>query len=109
MFTWMDKLIPGPNANSYKHWGTYMSGTPLAKPEPKNKEHQCAVANASEAWGGKTSKPWGWASQDCSAQHVYMCRISSGWRGWLLQPLPSAVRRYPAAPHQRSRQWLPGP
>jgi hypothetical protein len=81
IFTWVDKLIPGPTANSYKNWGTFMSGTPLAKPEPKNRDHQCAVANATQAYGSRTVRPWGWASQDCSAHHVYMCRISSRWRG----------------------------
>ena len=25
-FTWMDKLIAGPNATSYRHWGTYVVG-----------------------------------------------------------------------------------
>ena len=77
LFTWVDKLIPGPGANSYKNWGTFMSGTPMARPEPKNKEHQCAVANATQAWGNKNVKPWGWASQDCNQQQVFMCRVSS--------------------------------
>jgi hypothetical protein len=80
-FMWMDKLIPGPLASSYKHWGTFMSGTPQARPEPKSREHQCAVANASQAYGGRTMQAWGWASQDCSRPQVFMCRVSGEWPG----------------------------
>jgi hypothetical protein len=75
-FSWIDKLIPGPNATSYRQWGTYIEGS-LTESEPYGDTETCAVSNATQAYGSTPAvQPWGWASQDCEARHTYLCRQS---------------------------------
>lgn len=75
-FSWIDKLIPGPNATSYRQWGTYIEGS-LTESEPYGDTETCAVANSTQAFGSTQAvQPWGWASQDCEARHTYLCRQS---------------------------------
>jgi hypothetical protein len=75
-FSWMDKLIPGPNATSYRQWGTFVEGA-TSETEPFGDMQTCAVANASQAFGSSaTVQPWGWASEDCEALHPFLCRVT---------------------------------
>ncbi len=96
-FTWLD-LSPAPPLNTtrgagtaddwggssgaYAHWGYYMPQNVL---EPNNLTalENCAVANASQAYGGA----WGWADTRCGASLPYMCRLTRGWQ--LAEGLPA--------------------
>lgn len=83
VFDWLDPFTPGPFASSYLHWGTFL---PDNQPEPYSHNgtvQNCAVANASEAYGNgtlysPTRRAWGWADQWCSELHVVLCRLLGG-------------------------------
>ena len=82
VFSTSDPLLAATRgASSYSHWGliTLEDGSEL--PTPGTPGYQCSVANASMAFGsqlGMTTglQAWGWADQDCAAQHVALCRLS---------------------------------
>jgi hypothetical protein len=66
-FRWMDRAVPGPNDNTYLHWGKLL---PDGVPEPNSKGY-CAVANFTTAYGGAA----GWCDTDCSkTRAVFMCK-----------------------------------
>lgn len=45
--------------------------------EPFGETDTCAVANYTQAYGSTAAmQPWGWASEDCEKQHVFLCRVS---------------------------------
>jgi hypothetical protein len=105
-FSWMDKLIPGPNATSYRHWGTYVEGA-TSETEPFGEMQTCAVANASQAYGSSaTVQPWGWASQDCEARHPFLCRVSREHRVLLQLSLAHSVVLGLTVHRQRWHLWF---
>lgn len=71
---WIDRSPP-PTPTTYVKWGTRK---PQNIPEPANLmgAETCGAANFSEAFAGT----WGWASQQCKQELVYMCEQNREWR-----------------------------
>jgi hypothetical protein len=66
-FRWMDRAIPGPSEDNYRHWGKLL---PDGVPEP-NSQAYCAVANFTTSYGGCA----GWCDTDCTrTKAVFMCK-----------------------------------
>ncbi len=66
-FRWMDRAVPGPNDDTYRHWGKLL---PDGVPEPNSKGY-CAVANFTTSYGGAA----GWCDTDCNkTRAVFMCK-----------------------------------
>ena len=74
-FAWSDKMVPGPNATSYRHWGTFtMPGaTPVGEPYsmPGQAQQMCAGGNFSQIYGNAA----GWADEDCGTEHPALCKV----------------------------------
>ncbi len=72
-WTWIDRT-PAPTPSNYVKWGTRK---PQNIPEPANLmgAETCGSANVSEAFAGT----WGWASQQCKQELVYMCEQNREW------------------------------
>ena len=83
-FAWTDKMVPGPNATSYRHWGTYIDKTlNIGEPYsvPGAPQQQCAGGNFTQMYGNAA----GWADEDCGDEHLALCKVQ---RGWLQPALP---------------------
>jgi hypothetical protein len=70
---WIDRSPP-PTPTTYVKWGTRK---PQNIPEPANLmgAETCGASNFSEAFAGT----WGWASQQCKQELVYMCEQNREW------------------------------
>ena len=82
-FRWLDPYVPDMSAsNGYKNWGSSTADDGSFTLEPSNPSMLCGGGN----WVMQRGSPpaWGWAGDDCSALHVYICRVQGGWQAaWL--------------------------
>ncbi len=66
-----------PAGATYVHWGKVMPAGLVSEPDNTAGDERCAVANASEAYGGA----WGWSDTRCSGSYAFMCRAAGEERG----------------------------
>ena len=76
-YQWTDRSMPGPNADTYSHWGqTRVQGSKKGEfawmQEPIDNTAMCSCAAKQQAFGFPPA--WGWISTQCSFEAVFMCR-----------------------------------
>jgi hypothetical protein len=70
-YRWNDRSLKGPGGEYYEHWGKTKVGN-FAFQEPKSNSELCSCSAKQQAFGFPSA--WGWVSQLCSFEAVYMCR-----------------------------------
>jgi hypothetical protein len=76
----MEPLFPPLSDETYKHWGifTYPDGSTEQEPNnfPPRAPELCAVGNYTQAYGNDTALNFAWADQNCTANHISICKVS---------------------------------
>jgi hypothetical protein len=85
--SWADPLLPPIGDESYKHWGTFQYPDGSTEAEPNNYQPRspelCGGGNYTEAYGNDTAMTFGWADQNCTQNHIYICRrAEAGTSPW---------------------------